>query len=547
MFKNELTKLETFFLASSKKNRTIIAIIIGLSLPLIYLLVLKTGGIKYSYSHIMYIPIVLAGLILGKSAGIIIGVIAGVLLGPFTPIETTTMELQLFINWFLRLLIYGIIGYLSGLFSSILKNASQKLIKLYSYNPETMIPNTHILSSLNINDNPNTEYLLTTVLINNHLTIVELIGNEKYLIIVKEIYKRLKEQLKNYIVILQGESNKFWIAKKNDNLEEDMYLLLHILKEQILIDSIPLYIDLSIGTSIVKGEKQLKDISFYRYCDVAARSAFKNSKSYEMFKPEHINFENEYYLLSSFEDAMNENNLALVYQPKINLLTRKPEGFEALIRWNHPIKGLITPDKFIHAIEQTKLIHKLTNWVLINTCKKIQEFKENNIDINISINISVKNLSSSKFFKSVIDTLKQYNINPNQLELEITESILIDNHLENIKQLRALRNQGILTSIDDFGTGYSSLQYLSGLPINNVKIDRYFIKDIAESESMKNVVESIIDLSHKLGFNVIAEGIEDEKSLNVLKSLKCDFGQGFHFSKPLPSDKIIDWYRANII
>lgn len=214
MFKNELTKLETFFLASSKKNRTIIAIIIGLSLPLIYLLVLKTGGIKYSYSHIMYIPIVLAGLILGKSAGIIIGVIAGVLLGPFTPIETTTMELQLFINWFLRLLIYGIIGYLSGLFSSILKNASQKLIKLYSYNPETMIPNTHILSSLNINDNPNTEYLLTTVLINNHLTIVELIGNEKYLIIVKEIYKRLKEQLKNYIVILQGESNKFWIAKK---------------------------------------------------------------------------------------------------------------------------------------------------------------------------------------------------------------------------------------------------------------------------------------------------------------------------------------------
>lgn len=546
MINNELTKFEILFLAMNKKGRVILMIIIGLSLPLIHLLVLKTGGIKYSYSHLMYIPIVLSGLILGKSTGIIIGIIAGILLGPFTPIETATMQQQLFINWFLRLVIYGVIGYLSGWFSSILKKASKKIITLYSYNPETMIPNTHILSSLHIHDNPTTEYLLTTILINNHLTIVELIGNEKYLTIVKELYKRLTEQLKNYIVILQGESNKLWIAKKKDNLDEDMYLLLHILKEQISIDGIPLYVDLSIGTTIVKGQNQLKDISFYRYCDVAARSAYKNSKSYEMFKPEHINFENEYYLLSSFENAMKENQLSLVYQPKIDLLTNKPIGFEALIRWNHPSKGLITPDKFIHTIEQTKLIHSLTNWVLVNACKKIEEFREHNIDINISINISVKNLSSSKFLNFVIYTLKQFNINPNQLEFEITESILIENHLENIKQLKALLNNGIITSIDDFGTGYSSLQYLSGLPIKNVKIDRYFIKDIGLSESLKNVVEASIELSHKLGFNVIAEGIEDEKSLNILKCLKCDYGQGYYFSKPLPSDKIINWYKTNI-
>lgn len=547
MIKKQMTRFETFLLARSKKAKLMHLAFIAISLFLIYFIVYQTGGIKFSYSHIMYIPIILTGLVLGIPAGMITGIIAGVLLGPFMPLDTQTMEPQVFSNWILRLLIFFSIGALSGLFSLIIRRANRKLIDLYTFNPETMIPNTNVLSSLEILDDENAQYLLTTILINNHLTIVELIGNEKYFEIVIEIYKRLKEGLKDYIVILQGESNKLWIAKKYANLEEDTNLLIDILKQQILIEGIPLYVDISIGTTIVSKCSELKNIVNYRYCDVAARLAYKNGKPYEEYKPEHINYEQEYYLLSTFENALIENQVYLDYQPKIDLQTNKPIGFEALIRWNHPNKGLIPPDKFISAIEQTKLIHALTNWVLVNVCKKIREFMEHNIDINISINISVKNLSSSKFIDGIIDTLNRYKISPKNIEIEITESILIENPKENISQLRTLLNNGIATSIDDFGTGYSSLQYLSALPLKNVKIDKYFIKNINESEYMKNVVETTIDLCHKLGYNVIAEGIEDEESLSILKSLECDYGQGYYISRPLASDKIIDWYKTNMI
>ncbi|MCK9471001.1 MAG: EAL domain-containing protein [Bacilli bacterium] len=547
MIKKQMTRFETFLLARTKKAKLMHLAFIAISLFLIYFMVYQTGGIKFSYSHIMYIPIILTGLVLGIPAGMITGIIAGVLLGPFMPLDTQTMEPQVFSNWILRLLIFFSIGALSGLFSLIIRRANRKLIDLYTFNPETMIPNTNVLSSLEILDDENAQYLLTTILINNHLTIVELIGNEKYFEIVIEIYKRLKEGLKDYIVILQGESNKLWIAKKYANLEEDINLLIDILKQQILIEGIPLYVDISIGTTIVSECSELKNIANYRYCDVAARLAYKNGKPYEEYKPEHINYEQEYYLLSTFENALIENQVYLDYQPKIDLQTNKPIGFEALIRWNHPNKGLIPPDKFISAIEQTKLIHSLTNWVLVNVCKKIREFMEHNIDINISINISVKNLSSSKFIDGIIDTLNRYKISPKNIEIEITESILIENPKENISQLRTLLNNGIATSIDDFGTGYSSLQYLSELPLKNVKIDKYFIKNINESEYMKNVVETTIDLCHKLGYNVIAEGIEDEESLSILKSLECDYGQGYYISRPLASDKIIDWYKTNMI
>ena len=547
MIKKQMTRFETFLLARTKKAKLMHLAFIAISLFLIYFMVYQTGGIKFSYSHIMYIPIILTGLVLGIPAGMITGIIAGVLLGPFMPLDTQTMEPQVFSNWILRLLIFFSIGALSGLFSLIIRRANRKLIDLYTFNPETMIPNTNVLSSLEILDDENAQYLLTTILINNHLTIVELIGNEKYFEIVIEIYKRLKEGLKDYIVILQGESNKLWIAKKYANLEEDTNLLIDILKQQILIEGIPLYVDISIGTTIVSECSELKNIANYRYCDVAARLAYKNGKPYEEYKPEHINYEQEYYLLSTFENALIENQVYLDYQPKIDLQTNKPIGFEALIRWNHPNKGLIPPDKFISAIEQTKLIHSLTNWVLVNVCKKIREFMEHNIDINISINISVKNLSSSKFIDGIIDTLNRYKISPKNIEIEITESILIENPKENISQLRTLLNNGIATSIDDFGTGYSSLQYLSELPLKNVKIDKYFIKNINESEYMKNVVETTIDLCHKLGYNVIAEGIEDEESLSILKSLECDYGQGYYISRPLASDKIIDWYKTNMI
>lgn len=544
MFKDVLTKFERFFLANKRRYRVLSAIIILASLPLIYVLVLATGGIKYSYSHIMYIPIVLGGLILGKNWGLIIGIIAGILLGPALPVDTVTMEQQPFINWFFRLIIFTFVGQLSGLFATVLRKDLLKIVTLYSTNPETMIPNSNSLSLINLNDDENKSFLLTAIHINNNIEITELLGNNLYLEIVKLIHKRLSINMNNQIIIIQGGSARIWIASNLVDMQKQIDEILDILKEPIAISGIPLYIDFSVGATIIIGTKKLKDIASFHQCDLAARTAYKIGKPYDVFTPDCLVTKYDYELLGSFENALLENQTFLVFQPIYNLRNDKPEGFEALIRWQHPTKGLISPDKFVPSVEQTKLIHQLTDWVLHNVSKKIIEFKKNNIDISISLNISVKNLSNPNFFNSVINILEQYNIEPKNIELEITESMLMDNPNENISLLEAFLNEGISTSIDDFGIGYSSLQYLARLPIKVVKIDRFFISQMASEKAIRSIVDSTIKMSHNLGYLVVAEGIEDQETLDIAKALNCDYGQGYYLSRPMSGDKIIDWYKA---
>lgn len=546
IIKKELTKIERFFISIGSVFRTIFSIIIIVSLPLIYLLVLNTGGLKYSYSHTMYIPIVLAGMILGKRWGIVVGILAGLLLGPLMALDVSSGESQLFINWFFRMIIYTIIGFLSGLFSTILKNDTLKIIQLYSLNPETMIPNAYTLSSVEINVDVNKFYLLNTIMINNNHVMIELLGNNSYLEVIKLLYDRLRSKIKNPLVLVQGGSNKLWIATCLKDLKMQIDEMLDILKEPITIGGIPLYIEFSIGATIVKGSSKCKDISSFRQSDIAARDSFKNGNPYELFVAENIMQRNEYELLGSFEQALAENQTFLVYQPKINLVTNKTESFEALIRWNHPKRGLITPDKFIPAVEETKLIHSITEWVLNTVCQKIIDFKKHNIDIKISMNISVKNLSNPNFFNQVFDVIQKYGINPSQLELEITESKLMDNPLDNITLLKEFKNNGITTTIDDFGVGHSSLQYLARLPIITVKIDKYFIQQMVNEEAIKSIVEATVAMSHKLGYTVVAEGIENEMMMKASKELKCDYGQGYMIARPMTGDKVIDWYKENI-
>ena len=542
MLKNKITKFEKAFLNMTTKYRYLVLVFILLSLPLIYLVVLKTGGLKYSYSHLMYIPIVLAGFTVGKTWGIIAGIIGGLLLGPAMPLDPVTGENQLFFNWFIRLIVFTVVGFLSGAFSVILRRDLNKIVTLYSANPETMIPNTNSLESLPISDN-NSSYLLVSIIINNYLSIVEMLGNDSYLNVFKKIYIRLKTNISKQEFIIQVGSNKLWFACEFQNLDEVMDQIVKLLRDPILENDIPLYIDYSIGSTIVKGQYKSRKISSFRQSDIAAHYASKLGKPYEVFRPEYLIKHNDYKLLGSFSGALAENQTFLVFQPKVNLQTNKPLGFEALIRWQHPTKGLLTPDKFIPSVEQTKLIHSLTEWVLHNVTQKILEFRKENINICISLNVSMKNLANPKFFESVINTLEKYNINPSQLELEITESMIMENPQESINNLKLFSKRGVETAIDDFGVGYSSLQYLARLPITTVKIDRYFISQMVKEESIKSIVEASVNMSHRLGYKVVAEGIEDSNSLDIAKQLQCDYGQGYYFGKPMTGDKIIEWYK----
>lgn len=221
----------------------------------------------------------------------------------------------------------------------------------------------------------------------------------------------------------------------------------------------------------------------------------------------------------------------------------KPIGVEALIRWNHPIRGFIPPNDFIPIIEETKLIHKLTNWVLEQALLQVKVFKSHGLDVPISINVSTSNLVQPNFYENTLDIIKSHDVKPEMIQLEITEHVLMKNPELCRSVLAQFSSKGIEMSVDDFGTGYSSLAYLDTFDISVVKLDRRFINKCTTESSTLQIVTSTIQLARNLGYKVVAEGIETKEQLDIINSLNCCFAQGFYFAKPMSSEAIISWYQ----
>ncbi|MGM8215850.1 EAL domain-containing protein [Bacillaceae bacterium W0354] len=246
--------------------------------------------------------------------------------------------------------------------------------------------------------------------------------------------------------------------------------------------------------------------------------------------------EKELQLITQLNHALEREEFELYYQPYFDMNHNKC-GVEALLRWNHPNFGLLSPIDFLDVAEKTGFILELEKWVLTKAVQNIKLFEQDGFDdAFISVNISAQQFENKDFPRFLFDLFKEYSLNPEKLKLEITERFLINR--DNIDVLFKLKELGLIISIDDFGTSYSSLQYLKDLPIDELKIDRSFIIDMEDDFNKQKIVEMIIMLAKQLGLNVIAEGVETEEQLDILKEMKCDCVQGFFFSKPIPMDDL---------
>jgi diguanylate cyclase (GGDEF)-like protein/PAS domain S-box-containing protein len=242
----------------------------------------------------------------------------------------------------------------------------------------------------------------------------------------------------------------------------------------------------------------------------------------------------------AMRDALENDEFFLLYQPKVELKTGKMCGVEALVRWEHPTFGIISPDEFIAIAEDTGLIIPLGEWVMHTACnqasKWLQECPEN--PVRVSVNLSMRQFQSDELLDMVQNNLQTSGLPANLLDLEITESMLISDVNKTVSLLSDLRKLGLSISIDDFGTGYSSLGYLKRLPIQHLKIDRTFVRDIAHNEDDAAIIRAIISLGVSLDLNIVAEGVETEHQLNHLKLLECDEYQGYYFSRPVAAEEI---------
>jgi|GEM_PF-1120981 len=522
------------------KQKLIYGSVIALMLPLVYWFVYATGGIKYVYSHSMYIPILLAGIIFGLKGGILVGIIAGIILGPLMPISTITNENQPLLNWIFRLVIFTGTGGLSGHGVDRIKKRGETIRRMLLYNAETKIPNTNAIKALckKLTKGPKT---IATVLISNHQDIIDALGTDIYNKILFNLYSEIKDSSLNIQAVVQGDTHKLWIVKEHDALEDDAEALVELVTSSQFHGEHPVYLDLSLGLSVIKDSNACGTLESYRISDSLARQAQKNNLPYAVTDRELDRKIKEYNLISQFSESFYNQDLSLYFQPQVDMKTEKPIAVEALLRWKHPKFGFISPSEFIPLIEKTKLIHPLTYWVVENALKASARLENKATNLDISINISAKNLYDPDFYERTADLIDKVHANPEKIIFEITESALMVDPVKSREILERFVDKGLRIAIDDFGAGYSSLAYLSRFPIHSIKIDRYFIQQLAKDDSMMRIVKSTINLAHELGYEVISEGVEDEKSCQILKDLNGGggFAQGFYYAIPMSLDALM--------
>ena len=263
------------------------------------------------------------------------------------------------------------------------------------------------------------------------------------------------------------------------------------------------------------------------------------------FDPQHdAAYRRAFALLSALPQALRaEDQLSLVYQPRIDLATGRCHSVEALLRWQHPHLGQVSPAEFIPLAEKTALITALSRWVMQQAISQAYAWQREGRGLGVAINISAHDLNDPDFTEHTTDLLQRYPVNPRRLELEVTENALLGDVSLIHRQLVTLRELGIGIAIDDFGTGYNNLSHLRELPADTIKIDRSFIRELTHRTKDRLIVSSLIELSHQLGFRITAEGIETAEALASLLAMGCDEGQGFWIGKPMPEPELQAWLQ----
>ncbi|MDY0402526.1 bifunctional diguanylate cyclase/phosphodiesterase [Sulfurovum sp.] len=516
----------------------------------VYALVYQTGGIKFVYSHSMYIPILLSGLVFGSAGGIIFGLIGGIILGPFMPIDVETGEPQESINWLYRTGFFALIGFFSGVASDAARSYVKKLQWISFHDRSTGLPNRSALidaiKKLSLQKNSaDLSHLLIAVSLENKIELKAALGFGVIEEAFVQLAKRFTDQDKSNQIFYTDTAQLVILTRIHHRKAEDfLHEISNISKEPILHNDIPIHIDTRMGYVIFDRISEEPEV-YLRKAEAALTVAYQQELDSVPYTSDILSCTKENLsILGELKGALSEGQLSLYYQPKIVIATGEVHGVEALIRWHHPVRGEILPDVFISRAEQSTLIDLLTEFSLEQAIDQIKRWQEKGISMPVSVNISPKNLVKPGFSKMVLRHLNHYGISSNMLELEITERGLMLDIERTIEELNQLVGAQLIISIDDFGTGYSSLQYLHRLPVSLIKIDQSFILKLPNDKGAANIVEAAVTLAHKMGIKVLAEGVENQQIYDYLAKIGCDQAQGFLFSRPIPAEEFERWWIA---
>ena len=374
----------------------------------------------------------------------------------------------------------------------------------------------------------------------------ETLGHEVGDWLIKEAAKRLLT-VPDYLFLSHVGADEFVLLFKtevHDDIQQQVDNIHQVFEQICVYQHVNLQLQARIGVALFS-KYNLLTKSILQMADTALHLARKNNKLVQVYhKDLDVNSVERLNLINDLKHAINDNQLELYYQPKLNLASGKPTHVEALVRWSHPTLGMVPPDNFIHIAEQTGQINALTNWVFLTAIQQYNSWLEQGLDINIAVNISAENLKSPDFFDFICHSMKSAAVPFSKITLEVTESAVVDDAGLAMKMLRKFKKKGIKISIDDYGTGYSSLAQLKQLPVHELKIDKSFVQRLHDDEDDQIIVRSTIELAHNMGLTVVAEGIEDQFALDWLAKHQCELGQGYFISRPQSVEKITAWLLA---
>ena len=415
----------------------------------------------------------------------------------------------------------------------------------------TNLPNRHSLNTKieYITSNANrhkTKFAVIFLDLDYFKNINDTLGHDVGDELLKTVAKKLTSSVRENDIVSRIGGDEFIIIAVDIMSENDIIeiveKILDIFREDIVISGNPLRLSASLGISIYPDDS-INFIELMKFSDTAMYKVKEQGRdNFHFFKPKldtDIHYEVE--IINDLQKALNNDEIKLYYQPKVDVISGKIIGAEGLIRWEHPSKGIIPPDKFIPLAESTGLILKIGEFVINEGIKYISKLNLHGYDnIHVSINISNRQFQHSDIYNQVNSALKVHMVKGKQLALEITESLLVDNVEDTIEKLHKIKKLNVKICMDDFGTGYSSLSYLKLFPIDSLKIDKSFVDDIKDNSNNERILlNTIIAMGQTLGLDVIAEGIEEGYQLRYLQSKNCQYYQGYYFSKAVTEDEFI--------
>ncbi|NNU94278.1 EAL domain-containing protein [Geobacillus sp. NFOSA3] len=432
------------------------------------------------------------------------------------------------------------------------KRNVEQLTRLALYDTLTNVPNRYLLekrleSIIRMSKKHNQSFALLFLDLDRFKNINDTLGHRVGDMLLKETAQRLKRMLRKQDTIARFGGDEFVIILPNlKHIREAVYIaekIVESLKRPFYVNHQEMYISTSIGISVYPYDGTDKE-TLIRMADRAMYQAKKNGRNqYVLYHDgmQHHNGKQLFQLETALRKALERGEFELYYQPQLDVKTKQIRAVEALIRWNHPEKGFISPGMFIPLAEESGLITPISDWIMMQACEHLKQLQLRFPYIKMSINISPIYFQQIDFIEKLQKTIESVNVNPRSIELELTESAVMPHAEKSVERLTMLKTMGISIAIDDFGTGFSSLSYLHRFPIDILKIDRSFIKQLSRYREESAIVNAIIMMAHSLQIRVVAEGVETKKQYQILEKQSCDFVQGYYVSKPLSISELYEF------